>query len=533
MSGKLVLFSSDARKKMLEGVDTLANAVKVTMGPGGRNVVIDKLHSSPLVTKDGVTVAKEIFLSDKFANMGAQMVKEVASRTGDSAGDGTTTATVLAQAVFRNGLKLVAAGHSPTALKLGIDKAANAVVKELRALSRPVSSTLEIAQVGTVSANGDDEIGTLLAEAMDAVGKEGVITVEENNSSDTVLSVVDGLQFDRGYISPYFVTDTARMEAVLDNPWILLVNRKITTLNEVAGILEATLAAEHIHPLVIIAEDVEGDALKGLVVNKTRGIVSVAAVKAPNFGDRRRGILEDIAILTGGAVFADDMGLDVSKAELGHLGRAAKVIITKDLTTIVDGAGEPTEIAARVESLRAQADVAANTYDREQLQSRVAKLVGGIAVVRVGAGSEVEMKEKKARVEDALHATRAAVEEGILPGGGVALVRAAKVLDTLTVEGDQRFGVEVLKQAIFEPLRQIVRNTGGEPSVVLQRVQEGEGNFGFNARTGVYEDLMVAGVIDPTKVTRSALLNAASVAGMMLTTEAMITDEPAPDLIPG
>jgi chaperonin GroEL len=522
MAAKEILFDVEARNKVLLGVDTLANAVKVTLGPKGRNVVIDKSGGAPVVTKDGVTVAKEIVLEDKFVNMGAQMVKEVASKTGDNAGDGTTTATLLAQAIFRHGIKLVAAGHNPMELKRGIDKAVEAVVAELKVLSRPISDAREIEQVGTVSANGDEEIGKMIAQAMEKVGKEGVITVEENKGLGTELQTVDGMQFDRGYLSPYFATDAERMEVVLEEPYILIHEKKLSSLRDLLKLLEKVLGSRK--PLLVIAEDVDGEALAGLVVNNVRGTLKVAAVKAPGFGDRRKQMLGDIAVLTGGRLIAEELGIKIEGVELVDLGRAAKVIITKDHTTIIDGEGSEEDIAARIKQIRTQVDETTSSYDKEKLQERLAKLAGGVALVKVGAATEVEMKEKKGRVEDALHATRAAVEEGVLPGGGVALVRAAKALDNLHLDGEQRFGLEIVRKAIYEPLRQIVLNAGGEPSIVLEKVQNGEGGFGFNARTGVYEDLVAAGVIDPTKVTRSALQNASSVAGLLLTTEAMIAD---------
>jgi chaperonin GroEL len=522
MAAKEILFDVDARNKVLQGVDVLANAVKVTLGPKGRNVVIEKSWGAPVVTKDGVTVAKEIELEDKFANMGAQMVKEVASKTSDNAGDGTTTATLLAQSIFRTGLKLVAAGHNPMELKRGIDKAVDAVTSELKSLSRPIADSREIAQVGTVSANGDEAVGNLIAEAMNKVGKEGVITVEENKALETELKTVDGMQFDRGYLSPYFVTDSERMETVLEEPYILIHEKKISNLREMMKLLEKVHTARK--PVLVIAEDVEGEALATLVVNKLRGILQCAAVKAPGFGDRRKAMLGDIAVLTGGKLIAEELGIKMENLELSDLGRARKVVITKDNCTIVDGEGTTEDIEARIKQIRAQIDETTSDYDREKLQERLAKLSGGVALIRVGAATEVEMKEKKARVEDALHATRAAVEEGILPGGGVALVRAQKALDGVVVSGDQRFGVDIIRRAIEEPLRQIVKNAGGEPSIVLEQVRKGEGGFGYNARSMVYEDLLASGVIDPTKVTRSALQNAASVAGLLLTTEALVAE---------
>jgi chaperonin GroEL len=524
MAAKEILFDIDARNKILQGVDTLANAVKVTLGPKGRNVVIEKSWGAPVVTKDGVTVAKEIELEDKFQNMGAQMVKEVASKTSDAAGDGTTTATLLAQSIFRTGLKLVAAGHNPMELKRGIDTAVEAIITELHTLSRPVADNNEIAQVGTVSANGDETIGKMIASAMEKVGKEGVITVEENKGLETELTTVDGMQFDRGYLSPYFVTDTERMEVVLENPYILINEKKLSNLREMVKLLEKVHATRR--PLLIIAEDVEGEALATLVVNKLRGTLNIAAVKAPGFGDRRKAMLGDIATLTGGKLVAEELGIKVESLEIGDLGTAKKVVITKDNTTIVDGAGSNEDIQARIKQIRGQIDETTSDYDREKLQERLAKLAGGVAVIRVGAATEVEMKEKKARVEDALHATRAAVEEGILPGGGVALLRAGKALDGLTVEGDRRFGVDIIRRAIEEPLRQIVMNAGGEASIIVDKVKNGAGGFGYNARTNTFEDLLSTGVIDPTKVTRSALQNAASVSGLLLTTEALIAEAP-------
>jgi chaperonin GroEL len=522
MAAKQILFDTTARNKILTGVDTLANAVKVTLGPKGRNVVIEKSWGAPVVTKDGVTVAKEVELEDKFENMGAQMVKEVASKTSDVAGDGTTTATVLAQAIFRAGVKLVAAGHNPMDLKRGIDKAVLAITADLKSQSRPVADNREIAQVGTVSANGDVEIGTIIANAMDKVGKEGVITVEENKGLETELKTVDGMQFDRGYISPYFVTDAERMEVTLEEPYILLHEKKLSSMRELIKLLEKVHAAGK--PLLIIAEDVEGEALSTLVVNKLRGTLQIAAVKAPGFGDRRKQMLEDIAVLTQGRLIAEELGLKLENLGINDLGRARRVTISKENTTIIDGAGTGDAIKARVAQIKAQIEETTSDYDREKLQERLAKLSGGVAVIRVGAATEVEMKEKKARVEDALHATRAAVEEGILPGGGVALIRAQKALDGLKVEGDQRFGVDIIRRAVEEPLRQIVTNGGGEPSITLEKVRDGTGGYGFNAATGAFEDLYAVGVIDPTKVTRAALEHAASVSSLLLTTEAMIAE---------
>ncbi|MFT4978565.1 MAG: chaperonin GroEL [Myxococcota bacterium] len=522
MAAKDILFDVEARNKILNGVDILANAVKVTLGPKGRNVVIEKSWGAPVVTKDGVTVAKEIELEDKFSNMGAQMVKEVASKTSDIAGDGTTTATVLAQSIFRTGLKLVAAGHNPMELKRGIDAAVDAIVAELHSLARPITDNSEIAQVGTVSANGDEEIGAMIADAMEKVGKEGVITVEENKGLETELDTVEGMQFDRGYLSPYFVTDSERMEVVVDDPYILIHEKKVSSLRDFMKLLEKVHATRR--PLLILAEDVDGEALATLVVNKLRGTLNTAAVKAPGFGDRRKRMLEDIAILTGGRMIAEELGIKLESLELEDLGQARRVVITKDNTTIIDGAGEDVNIQSRVAQIRRQIEETTSDYDREKLQERLAKLAGGVAIIRVGAATEVEMKEKKARVEDALHSTRAAVEEGILPGGGVALLRAGLVLDSMTVSEEQQHGVNIVRRAIEEPLRQIVANAGGEPSIIIENVLAGDGAYGFNARSGEYEDLVQAGVIDPMKVTRSALQNAASVAGLLLTTEALIAD---------
>jgi len=522
MAAKQILFDVTARNKILAGVDTLANAVKVTLGPKGRNVVIEKSWGAPVVTKDGVTVAKEVEIEDKFENMGAQMVKEVASKTSDIAGDGTTTATVLAQAIFRQGVKLVAAGHNPMDLKRGIDKAVSAIIADLKVQSRPVFDSKEIAQVGTISANGDSDIGEIIAEAMRKVGKEGVITVEENKGLETVLKTVDGMQFDRGYVSPYFVTDTERMETVLEEPYILIHEKKLSNLRDLIKLLEKVHAAGK--PLLLLAEDVEGEALSALVVNKLRGTLQVAAVKAPGFGDRRKQMMEDIAILTNGRLIAEELGIKLETLGLGDLGSAKRVVITKDNTTIIDGAGGDEAIKARIGQIKAQIDETTSDYDKEKLQERLAKLSGGVAVIRVGAATEVEMKEKKARVEDALHATRAAVQEGVLPGGGVAFVRAQHVLAGIKAEGEQRFGVDIIRRSVEEPLRQIVANAGGEPSIVLENVRNGTGGYGYNAATGTYEDLYASGVIDPTKVTRAALENAASVASLLLTTEAMIAE---------
>ena len=521
---KDIVFSTKAREHILKGVNALADAVKVTLGPRGRNVVIEKSFGPPVVTKDGVTVAKEIELKDKFQNMGAQMVKEVASKTSDVAGDGTTTATVLAQAIYREGVRLVAAGHDPMTLKRGIDKAVNAIVEELKKLSKPTQDKGEIAQVGTISANGDETIGQIIAEAMEKVGKEGVITVEEAKSLETTLDVVEGMQFDRGYLSPYFVTDAERMEVSLEDAYILIHEKKISSMKDLLPVLE--LVARAGRPLLIIAEDVEGEALATLVVNKLRGTLQVCAVKAPGFGDRRKAMLQDIAILTGGKVISEDLGIKLENVSLDDLGQAKRITVDKDNTTIVDGAGSKEDIEGRVRQIRTQIDETTSDYDREKLQERLAKLVGGVAVINVGAATEVEMKEKKARVEDALNATRAAVEEGIVPGGGVALVRCLTALDNLEVSEGERVGVDIVRRACEEPLRQIAGNAGFEGSIVVDKVKNGEGNFGFNAATCEYEDLVKAGVIDPTKVTRTALQNAASVAALQLTTEAMVAELP-------
>jgi chaperonin GroEL len=520
---KDILFSDGARRRMLVGVDTLANAVRVTLGPKGRNVVIEKSFGAPTITKDGVTVAKEIELDGKFENMGAQMVKEVASKTSDVAGDGTTTATVLAQAIYREGVKVVTGGINPMSLKRGIDKSVLAITAELKNISRPVANNAEIAQVGTISANSDETIGKIIAEAMDKVGRDGVITVEEAKSLETTLDIVEGMQFDRGYLSPYFVTDAEGMKTELENPFILIYDKKIGGMKDLLPILERT--AQMNVPLLIIAEEVEGEALATLVVNKLRGIIKIAAVKAPGFGDRRKAMLEDIAVLTGGEVISEDRGMKLESTTLGQLGRAKKVVITKDDTTIVDGNGDERAIKGRVSQIKAQVEETTSDYDREKLQERLAKLVGGVGVIKVGAATEVEMKEKKARVEDALNATRAAVEEGIVPGGGVALIRAARALDSLQISGDEAYGVAIIRRAIEEPLRQIAANAGVEGSIVIQRVRDGEGSFGYNAATDTYEDLVKSGVIDPAKVTRSALQNAASIAGLMLTTECMIAEK--------
>ena len=524
MAAKEILYDTTARARILAGVDALANAVKVTLGPKGRNVVIEKSFGAPTVTKDGVTVAKEIELSDKFENMGAQMVREVASKTSDVAGDGTTTATVLAQAIFREGSKLVAAGHNPMELKRGIDIAVEDVIGRLKKLSKPTKDPKEIAQVGTISANGDTTIGTILSDAMLKVGKEGVITVEEAKGLETTLDVVEGMQFDRGYLSPYFVTDPERMQAVLEDAYLLISEKKISNMKDLLPVLEAI--ARQQKPLLIIAEDIEGEALATLVVNKLRGTLAVAAVKAPGFGDRRKEMLQDIAKLTGGSVVSEDLGIKLDGVTLTDLGRAKRVTIDKENTTIVDGAGKKAEIQSRIETIRKQIAETTSDYDREKLQERLAKLVGGVAVVKVGAATEIEMKEKKARVEDALHATRAAVEEGIVPGGGVALIRCQAGLEKLEVSDEQRFGINIIRRAIEEPLRQIAGNAGLEGSIVVNEVRKAKGSNGYNAATDTYEDLLAAGVIDPAKVVRTALQNAASVAGLMLTTEALIAEKP-------
>src|SRR6266851_4637811 len=517
MSAKEIHFHQSARDSILRGVRTLADAVKVTLGPKGRNVVLDKSFGAPRITKDGVTVAKEIELGDRFQNMGAQMVREVATKTSDIAGDGTTTATVLAAAIYSEGMKLVAAGHSPMSLKRGIEQAVEAIVAELKKLSVKTQGKTEIAQVGTISANGDDTIGNIIAEAMEKVGKEGVITVEEAKGLETTLKVVEGMQFDRGYISPYFVTDPARMVAELEDPFILLTEKKISAMADLIPVLEQVVRTGK--PILLIAEEIEGEALATLVVNKLRGTLKVAAVKAPGFGDRRKEMLKDIAVLTGGQVIAEELGKKLEQVALADLGRAKRITIDKDNTTIVDGAGQKKDIEGRIKQIRAQVEETTSDYDKEKLQERLAKLSGGVAVVQVGAATETEMKEKKARVEDALHATRAAVEEGIVPGGGVAFIRARKALDAIRVEGDERVGVNIVRRAVEEPLRRIVGNAGLEGSIVLQKVEEGKGAFGYNARTDEYEDLVKAGVIDPTKVTRTALQNASSVAALLLTTE--------------
>ncbi|MBK8103368.1 MAG: chaperonin GroEL [Cellvibrionales bacterium] len=523
MTAKDVKFGDSARQKMLKGVNVLADAVKVTLGPKGRNVVLDKSFGAPTITKDGVSVAKEIELKDKFENMGAQLLKEVASKANDEAGDGTTTATVLAQAIVNEGLKSVAAGMNPMDLKRGIDKAVAAAVEEIKKMSTPCADTKAIAQVGTISANSDNSVGEIIATAMEKVGKEGVITVEEGNGLENTLDVVEGMQFDRGYISPYFINNQASMSVELDNPHILLVDKKISNIREMLPVLEAV--AKSGRPLAIIAEDVEGEALATLVVNNMRGIVKVAACKAPGFGDRRKAMLEDIAILSGGTVIAEEIGLELESATLAHLGHAKRVTMDKENTTIIDGAGDAKAIEARVAALRVQMEETTSDYDREKLQERVAKLAGGVAVIKVGAGTEVEMKEKKARVEDALHATRAAVEEGVVAGGGVALIRAVQALEGLRGDNeDQTIGITLARRAMEAPIRQIVSNAGDEASVVVDKIKQNKGNFGYNAATGEYGDMLAMGILDPAKVTRAALQAAGSVAGLMITTEAMVTD---------
>jgi len=525
MSAKEVKFSEEARRQMLAGVNILANAVKVTLGPKGRNVVLDKAFGAPTITKDGVSVAKEIELENKLENMGAQMVKEVASQTSDVAGDGTTTATVLAQSFLTEGMKAVAAGMNPMDLKRGIDKAVKVTVEKLHEISVPCEDSTAIAQVGTISANSDESIGTIIADAMEKVGKEGVITVEEGSTLENELDVVEGMQFDRGYLSPYFITNQQNMSVELEDPYVLLFDKKISNIRDLLTILENV--AKVSRPLLIVAEDVEGEALATLVVNSMRGVVKVAAVKAPGFGDRRKAMLEDIAILTGGTVISEEVGLSLEKAEIDDLGSAKRVVIDKENTTIIDGAGKGDDIAARVEQIRALIETSTSDYDKEKLQERVAKLAGGVAVIKVGAATEVEMKEKKARVEDALHSTRAAVEEGVVPGGGVALIRTISALTEVKGDNhDQDIGIKIMRRAVEEPLRQIVTNAGGEASVVLHKVEEGTGNFGYNAGTEEYGDMIDMGILDPTKVTRSALQNAASVAGLMITTEAMVAEIP-------
>ena len=524
MGAKILKYDEDARKAILAGVNTLADAVKVTLGPKGRNVILEKSFGAPTVTKDGVTVAKEIELEDKFEDMGAQMVKEVASKTSDVAGDGTTTATILAQAIYREGVKAVAAGSNPMDIKRGIEKAVKVVIEELQGMSSPTKDQKEIAQVGTISANNDETIGTIIAEAMGKVGKEGVITVEEAKGLETELEVVEGMQFDRGYLSPYFVTNTEKMETVMEDPFILIHDKKISNMKDLLPILEQI--AKLGKPLLIIAEDIEGEALATLVINKIRGTLNVAAVKAPGFGDRRKAMLDDIAVLTGGKVISEEMGSKLENAQIADMGGAKRIVIDKDNTTIIDGAGERASLEGRVKQIRAQVDETSSDYDREKLQERLAKLVGGVAVIKVGAATETEMKEKKARVEDALNATRAAVEEGIVPGGGVAYIRTLPALEKMKLEGDEQSGVKIVKKAIEEPMKMIVANAGFEGAIIVEKVKGKKGDYGFNARTDTYENLVKAGVIDPTKVTRYALQNAASVAGLMLTTQCMVAEKP-------
>jgi chaperonin GroEL len=528
MAAKDLVFGTDARAALKKGVDKLAEAVKVTLGPKGRNVVIDRKFGSPLITKDGVSVAKEVELEDPIENMGAQMVKEVATKTSDLAGDGTTTATVLAQAIFREGLKNVTAGANPMSLKRGIDKAVEAVVAELKSMSVETAGKKEIAQVGTISANSDEEIGNLIADAMEKVGKDGVITVEEAKGLETTLETVEGMQFDRGYLSPYFITDADRMETVLEDALILIHDKKVSSMKDLLPVLEKV--AQMGRPLLIIAEDVEGEALATLVVNKLRGTLKIAAVKAPGFGDRRKAMLQDISVLTGGQVISEEVGFKLENAVVSDLGRAKRIVIDKDNTTIIDGAGPPEAIQGRIKEIRASIEKTTSDYDREKLQERLAKLAGGVAVIHVGAATETEMKEKKARVEDALHATRAAVEEGIVPGGGVALLRAQAALKNLKLDdADENIGVRIIERALEEPIRQISNNAGVEGSIVVAKVRENESNaYGYNARTDEYEDLVQAGVIDPTKVTRTALQNAASIAGLLLTTESVVVERPEP-----
>jgi len=524
MGAKIIKFDQEGRNAILKGVNILADTVKVTLGPKGRNVIIDKSYGSPLITKDGVTVAKEIELEDKFENMGAQLVKEVASKTSDVAGDGTTTATVLAQAIYKQGSKLVAAGHNPMEIKRGIDKAVDAIVAELKSLSKPIKDHKEIAQVGTISANNDKTIGDIIAEAMEKVGKEGVITVEEAKAMETTLETVEGMQFDRGYLSPYFVTDSERMECSIENAMILIHDKKISSMKDLLPVLEAS--AKSGRPLLIIAEDVDGEALATLVVNKLRGVLNVCAVKAPGFGDRRKAMLEDIAVLTGGQVISEEVGFKLDQTTVDMLGQAKRITIDKDNTTIIDGNGKEESIQGRVKMIRAQAEESTSDYDKEKLQERLAKLVGGVAVIKVGAATEVEMKEKKARVEDALHATRAAVDEGIVPGGGVAYIRAMSVLAGLNLANEQQFGVSVIKASLEAPIRQIAENAGIDASIVVDKVKNGKDAFGYDAATDEYVDMIAAGIIDPTKVARYALQNAASIAGLMLTTEALIAEKP-------
>jgi len=524
MAAKIVRFSQEAREKILRGVNVLADAVTVTLGPKGRNVVLEKSFGAPTVTKDGVTVAKEIELEDKFENMGAQMVKEVASKTSDVAGDGTTTATVLARAIYTEGIKMVAAGHDPMSLKRGIERAVEGVVSELKGLSKPTKDRREIAQVGTISANNDSTIGDIIAEAMEKVGKEGVITVEEAKGLETTLEVVEGMQFDRGYLSPYFVTDPERMEAKLEDAYVLIHEKKISSMKDLLPILESI--AKTGKPFLLLAEDVEGEALATLVVNKIRGTLACTAVKAPGFGDRRKAMLEDIGILTGGKVIAEELGIKLESVTLQDLGRAKRIVVDKDNTTIIDGAGKKADIEGRIKQIRAQIEETTSDYDREKLQERLAKLVGGVAVIRVGAATEIEMKEKKARVEDALHATRAAVEEGVVPGGGVALIRASAAIENMRAGEDEKVGIGIIRKSIDEPARWIASNAGWEGYVVVDKIKNNKGPFGFNAATEEFEDLMKAGIIDPTKVVRSALQNAASVASLLLTTECMVAEKP-------
>jgi chaperonin GroEL len=524
MGAKIIKFDQEGRNAILKGVNILADTVKVTLGPKGRNVVIDKSYGAPLITKDGVTVAKEIELEDKFENMGAQLVKEVASKTSDVAGDGTTTATVLAQAIYKQGSKLVAAGHNPMEIKRGIDQAVEAIVAELKKISKPIKDHKEIAQVGTISANNDKTIGDIIAQAMEKVGKEGVITVEEAKSMETSLETVEGMQFDRGYLSPYFVTDPERMEATLENAMILIHDKKISNMKDLLPVLEQT--AKSGRPLLIIAEDIDGEALATLVVNKLRGVLNVCAVKAPGFGDRRKAMLEDIAVLTGGQVISEEVGFKLDQTTMEMLGQAKRITIDKDNTTIIDGNGKEDTIAGRVKMIRAQIEETSSDYDKEKLQERLAKLVGGVAVIKVGAATEVEMKEKKARVEDALHATRAAVDEGIVPGGGVAYIRAMVALDGLKLESEQQFGVSVVRASLESPIRQIAENAGIDASIVVDKVKNGKDAFGYNAADDTYVDMLKAGIIDPTKVSRYALQNASSIAGLMLTTEALIAEKP-------
>ncbi len=523
MPAKILRFSQEAREKILKGVNVLADAVTVTLGPKGRNVVLEKSFGAPTVTKDGVTVAKEVELEDKFENMGAQMVKEVASKTSDVAGDGTTTATVLARSIYTEGIKMVAAGHDPMSLKRGIDRAVEAITGELKSLSKPTKDRKEIAQVGTISANNDSTIGDIIAEAMEKVGKEGVITVEEAKGLETTLEVVEGMQFDRGYLSPYFVTDPERMEARLEDAYILIHEKKISSMKDLLPVLEAI--AKSGKPLLLIAEDIEGEALATLVVNKIRGTLQCCAVKAPGFGDRRKAMLEDIGVLSGGRMIAEELGVKLENVTLQDLGRAKKIVVDKDNTTVIDGAGKRSDIEGRIKQIRAQIDETTSDYDREKLQERLAKLVGGVAVIRVGAATEIEMKEKKARVEDALHATRAAVEEGVVPGGGVALLRASAALDSLRAGENEKVGVNIVKRALEEPCRWIASNAGWEGSVVVDKIKNNKGSFGFNAGSEEFEDLMKAGIIDPTKVVRTALQNASSVASLLLTTECMVAEK--------